>query len=481
MLKYSNNVYVTLQTSFSSTEVSTMLINPATGIYNTPFDCHSGHEGIVTLVDDAFNPSNLEIVRYRKLNTATYGFSLKTLERALESTSARTWPSGTIVYQAPTKRVLENIQLAYNAKNLITNGNMSVDQRLCGGYKTNAGYGLDHWFLEQNTGTGRLRFKQGVLASPWNPAFGLFNCLSVEVLTTDVTQSAGVYYHIGTRVEDRDMQVLNWGGSITGNSKQAQTATLAFWVKHNLAGTHHVAIANRGHTRHMVLPYNIASAAVWYHKSLTIPPPPAAVSDEWRVSGTTGLHIYWNLGPLSQTACTSAASVWVYDATYQKNFGYKDAANQMYTTATPIFELTGVTLYPGKQRIFADFEPFSITLQRCQRYYEKSYNYDVTPGSVMTAGYCHRFRLTGLGNLGHNFVNNAHFKVLKRTTPSFTIYSPDTGTSGVTRDYDATPGDIAPITTQIFQTHAYVISQNSAAASYNVDGGFHWVADAELT
>jgi hypothetical protein len=68
----------------------------------------------------------------------------------------------------------------------------------------------------------------------------------------------------------------------------------------------------------------------------------------------------------------------------------------------------------------------------CQRYYEKSYNIDVAPGTVTGVG---KVAVPASGTSNNRAVMlNIRFKVTKRATPSLAIYSPATGASGKLRD-----------------------------------------------
>jgi len=64
-------------------------------------------------------------------------------------------------------------------------------------------------------------------------------------------------------------------------------------------------------------------------------------------------------------------------------------------------------------------------LALCQRYYQKSYSQSVEPGTVTTAG-----QSEWLVNQANNFHRlSVPFKVTMRTSPTITVYSPDTGTA----------------------------------------------------
>lgn len=113
--------------------------------------------------------------------------------------------------------------------------------------------------------------------------------------------------------------------------------------------------------------------------------------------------------------------------------------------------------------------PFDARLTRCQRYYEKSYNMAVVPAAVTTSGSV-AFAGTGAG------INiSTPFKVTKRATPTFTIYSPATGATGNANANVG--GDFAPDGLVASQNH-HTLSKN--ATSLGNGFSWHWTADAEL-
>ena len=79
------------------------------------------------------------------------------------------------------------------------------------------------------------------------------------------------------------------------------------------------------------------------------------------------------------------------------------------------------------------FEPFESTLRKCQRYYEKSFEYDTAVGTTTFNGAYY-------DEVGHtNYPRiQAHYSVRKRTrTPiALTIYNPYNGNTGQMYVYD---------------------------------------------
>jgi hypothetical protein len=116
--------------------------------------------------------------------------------------------------------------------------------------------------------------------------------------------------------------------------------------------------------------------------------------------------------------------------------------------------------------------PFGLELALCQRYYEKSYNYDEAIGTF-TIGW------DGTSTNGTSYAEGPgpRFKVSKRTNPTVTIYNAVSGASA--RMYQVSTA--ASITVSLRN-----IGFNGVGiVDYTSSGGqnsyyFHWTAEAEL-
>lgn len=114
----------------------------------------------------------------------------------------------------------------------------------------------------------------------------------------------------------------------------------------------------------------------------------------------------------------------------------------------------------------------SDELSAYQRYYEKSYEHNINPGSITNNG-------TMTSHSNSTGAINKHptifYKVVKRVTITPTFYNPNSGATGTWREQ--TPADrTVTILTNADSNFAVVIS--SVGAGQLVFG--HWVADAEL-
>lgn len=114
--------------------------------------------------------------------------------------------------------------------------------------------------------------------------------------------------------------------------------------------------------------------------------------------------------------------------------------------------------------------PVGLELALCQRYFEKSLNQGVAVGAASTAGAIY-FRANGT-----NHLQAIQFQEVKRTTPTVTLYNPNSGAAGSWRDYAA--GTDKTVTTgSIGEAACYVDITSSVDGNY-VAG--HYTASAEL-
>lgn len=119
-------------------------------------------------------------------------------------------------------------------------------------------------------------------------------------------------------------------------------------------------------------------------------------------------------------------------------------------------------------------------LALCQRFYEKSYNVDVAPGTSSTDGL---FIVTGKTHPAAQILNSAssiQFKVNKRTEPSTISFWKVDGTP----DYWSSDlGNLGTIYASLYGESSFYIGSNTGSGMTYLQVGYvsgHWVASAEL-
>jgi hypothetical protein len=140
--------------------------------------------------------------------------------------------------------------------------------------------------------------------------------------------------------------------------------------------------------------------------------------------------------------------------------------------------ITGVQLEVGTSASDFEFLPYDVNLQRCQRYFEKTYSIDVAPGTNTPTG---QRRFNGSTDGSSNMVYQEAFAVTKRAAPTQTFYTIE-GTSGswkvlasgLTTTKSNNNWDINEMRVSAYFTFG---SAKNFTSGY-VEG--HWTADAEL-
>lgn len=352
-----------------------------------------------------------------------------------------------------------NAPNTFGFKNRIINGAMTFDQRNAGNSFTVTGsnYTLDRW-LAFTSVTSKFSTQQSSTA-PANFTNSLL-CTSLSAYSIGASEICTLNHLIeGYNVAD-----FGFG------TAYAKSFTFSFWVRSSLTGTFSTFFSNSGQSRWYVAPFTISSANTWEYKTITVP---GDTSGTWLTTNVTGMYASFQLS-VGSSFQTSASSAWSGASTMYGITGQQSLVGTNGAT----FYITGVQLEKGTQATSFDYRPYTTELQLCQRYYEKSYNIDVTPGTGSSGPGL--YDITATSNNGSNAYVPIFFKVSKRATPTVTGYSYSAGTSGVW-SYDRSGNAGNPLV-------AFAAAgQTSTAAYMNVGGANaavevygHWVASSEL-
>ncbi len=141
-------------------------------------------------------------------------------------------------------------------------------------------------------------------------------------------------------------------------------------------------------------------------------------------------------------------------------------------TSGDYIEMTGAKLEVGERVTPFEKRPFAEELQLCQRYFEKSYNYDVVPGTPSYPGtvYGRNINVSGVPLIPFRF------KVEKRVTPAYKVYSETGGT--LSKGSKGTGGEVDAFLTAQGTSGAILRTNLSFPAGDTLSA--HWTADAEL-
>jgi hypothetical protein len=134
------------------------------------------------------------------------------------------------------------------------------------------------------------------------------------------------------------------------------------------------------------------------------------------------------------------------------------------------WDIDNVQFEPGTAATPFERRQYGQELALCQRYYEKSYDPAVTPGTSSYPGSSWGARISGGWDL------QGFYKVTKRGSPTITTHSPQNGTAGTVRNEGIGGDETATISA--IGTGSFLASGTSNTTP--VLFSMQWVASAEL-
>ena len=353
-----------------------------------------------------------------------------------------------------------NLQAGFQGRNRIINGAMTVAQRGTSVTVNDAAafYAMDRWECQGASGDGVYTVAQSSTA----PA-GFSNSLLATVTTADASLGSTQSYSIRQKIEGYNIADFNFG---TANAK---TVTVSFWVRSSLTGTFSGALINGGFSRSYPFTYTISSADTWEQKSVTIA---GDTSGTWTTDNTLGMTVTFALGQGSSRLGTAGA--WV-----GSNSQGATGATALIATVGATLYLTGVQLEEGTTATSFERESYSVTLQKCQRYYETSFTSGKAVGASTDTEAVLGMTAYATSTTVLDFGASVFYKVPKRTTPSITFYKQN-GTAG---SWDSSSiGSFTPVgqwvNTNGFGFYTTNVSGATANRAYVCYG--HFTASAEL-
>ncbi len=352
------------------------------------------------------------------------------------------------------KITVGNLIRSWDSRNDIINGSLNIWQRQISftGITTGSYHGDRFRYDKSGVMVHDITRSTDVPSSAPN----LLYSLKVDCTTADTSIAAGEYCILGHYIEGYNFKkyVGNYG-------------TLGFWVKSAKTGVHCISVINSGNNRSYISEYTVSVANTWEYK--TIVTPFNFSGGTWNYTNGIGLKIYWTLA--AGTSWHGTKDIW-------NSSNYLSTSNQVNVcdnTAND-FYLAGITFNIGKVPIIESRVNIGLELVRCQRYYEKSYNNDVYPGTVTSVG-----ALVGRqSSLSRYITLQKAFAAKKRVTPTVVWYSDNTGTAN--RVYDNTvPGDHVVGSTLFAGEYSSGIPYVSAPGAPDASVmSAHYTIDAEL-
>lgn len=296
-------------------------------------------------------------------------------------------------------------------RNVVINGAMQVAQRgtsvaslTTGGYRT-----ADRW----NSAITTLGTWTNSVENDAPTGSGLRKSLKWLCTSADASPAAGDLFFPYQSFEGQNLQQFLKG---TSSAKQF---SLSFWVKSNVTGTYIAELVDNDNNRGVSASYTVSASATWEKKTITFPADTTGAFDNDNANSAS--VVFW-LGAGTTFTSGTLATTWATTTSANRAVGQTNLA----AATNNYWQITGVQLEAGAVATPFEFEDYETTLAKCQRYFQKSYNVDVAPGTNTTSGVA----VLGYGSdSANNVVVPIRTLVEMRATPTITTYTL-AGTSG---------------------------------------------------
>ena len=309
-------------------------------------------------------------------------------------------------------------KLAYNPnpfRNIIINGDMSIAQRgtSTASITTDGYYTVDRFNFEIG---GSSVWTQSQ-ASDAPSGQGFTYSLKMDCTTAQASPASNDIVLVGQSIEGHMLQSIKQG---TANAEQT---TLSFWHKHTKTGTNIVELLDADNSNAVSGSYTQSVSDTWEKATITFP---ANTSGTYDNDNARSLRIRFIMSAGSDYTSGTLATTWQTTVTDANR--YVGQVNNADSTSNN-FIITGVQYEVATVASEFEFLPVDVNLQRCFRYYQKSYDYGTAPGTNTTLGIKTSGGSAGGMTTGYIY-DSVELMVQMRTTPTLTFYD-KAGNSGV--------------------------------------------------
>jgi hypothetical protein len=289
-------------------------------------------------------------------------------------------------------------------RNIIINGDMSVAQRATSkaSVNTTGYYTCDRFQWLADYGVVTLSQDTDVPTGQ-----GFAKSFKADV-TTSATVSSGGYVLMRHRIEGQNLQYIKKGTS------SAESLTVSFWVKSTKTGTYIAELYDADNTRQISKAYTVSSSNTWEKKELTF-----AGDTSGALGNDTGGSLFLNLYLSAGTNYTSGtlSTTWTAPTSANRVVGQVDFQDSTSNN----FYVTGIQMEAGTSATDFEHIPFDINLSRCQRYYEKNFDYAIAPQGGQNYANTQTTN-QAIAYTTSNLRHYVYFKTPKRTSGTATFY-----------------------------------------------------------
>ena len=345
-------------------------------------------------------------------------------------------------------------------RNLIIGGDFTTNPWQRGTSFTSLGsnaHSADRWIYATSLGGAIDAAKTADAPNPAQAGICSQHCLDLVVTTADSSIAANDIYGISQRIEGLNIAFLGFGQS------GARPITVSFWVKSTKTGTFYLVIRNNAGDRSYPIPYTINASNTWERKSLTIPGDTAGT---WLATNGIGLLAFWTLAAGSNFSGT--ASAW----NAANVFAGSGQVNALDTIGNH-FKLALVQLEEGVGASPFEALPQDVVLDRCRRYYRKSFEQGTAPAENSGTATGAAFAISHVASA--TFGTRVEFDNSMRVLPTVTTYNPVAANANWR---DTTNNADRAATASTRSENGFVLTGASGAAG--ASNFIHWQAVSEL-
>lgn len=358
---------------------------------------------------------------------------------------------------------LDSVKAQFGFKNRIHNGDCRIDQ-IQAGTSSDAsngvsGTGPDGIYTVVTNSTAVVRIATHVDTPPTN----FTHYMRLTCITADASIAATDQVFFDRNLEGLATADCNFGSST------ARTLTFSFYVRSTLTGTYTGAFENHDQNRSYPFEYTINVADTWERKTITFT---GDTTGTW-FEGSTEIGIRIRMALAIGSTYQGTANSWQAG----QFLGTANQVNFVSSNTSRTLDFSGFQLELGSVATPYEWLPYQTTLERCQRYYEKSYEVGTKPGTNTSVGLeSQTATQTNTNTMRTGFVS---FKVMKRAIPTLSVYTAS-GTLGSwawtsTADVNTNRVVDSPNT----NLRGFTLRQTVTSAEHYASG--HWVADCRFS
>lgn len=306
-----------------------------------------------------------------------------------------------------TQMAQARANIGLTKKNYIVNGGMQISQENGTAASAAPGYyPADQWRNEFSS-AGAVSAAQVASSTPGGSPYRI----RATVTAADASVASSDYSVISQRIEGNRVADLRFGNAA------AKAITVQFGVKAP-AGTYCVAVRNGAPNRIIVGEYTITAGQANSDvvRSVTFA---GDTTGTWAFDNTTGMELIFVL--MAGSSFVQSPNNWSGASSV---FATSNQFNLLGTVGN-VFELFDVGLYEGSSAPPFQLPDFNDELDRCQRYWEKSYDYATAVGTATNNGVRGSLQNSAPASYGAGT-----FLKRKRVAPTVTLYSPNNGAPG---------------------------------------------------